>query len=75
MRLRYFAAGFLAAGALFTGAWATAQSVAIERVTPRIMSGGDVGFAWKGFAAGRRSAPSWFRSMDSGSPPKSHLPD
>ena len=48
MRLRYFVAGFLVAATLFVGGWATAQSVAIERVTPRIMTGGDVGFRVEG---------------------------
>ena len=52
MRLRYFAAGFVVAAALFSGAWATAQSVAIERVAPRIMSGGDVGFRVEGLRGG-----------------------
>lgn len=48
MRLRYFAAGFLVAATVFVGAWTTAQSVRPERVTPRIMSGGDVGFRVEG---------------------------
>ena len=52
MRWRYFAAGFLVAATLFGGVWATAQSVAIERVPPRILSGGDVGFRVEGLRGG-----------------------
>ena len=52
MRLRYFAAGFLMAAGLFAGGWATAQSIAIERVPPRILSGGEVGFRVEGLRGG-----------------------
>lgn len=52
MHWRYFVAGLLLAATLVVGAWTTAQSVAIERVTPRIMSGGDVGFRVEGLRGG-----------------------
>jgi len=52
MQLRYFVAGLVVAATLVVGAWATAQSVAIERVTPRIMSGGDAGFRVEGLRGG-----------------------
>jgi hypothetical protein len=49
MRLRHFAGGFLVA-LIFSAvtAWATSQAVAVEPVTPRIMTGGDVGFRVEG---------------------------
>jgi hypothetical protein len=52
MRVKYFAAGFLVASTLAVGGWATAQSVPTERVTPRIMSGADVGFRVEGLRGG-----------------------
>ena len=48
MRLRYFVAGFLAALALFEGGRILAQSVQVERVNPRVMTGPDVGFRVEG---------------------------
>ena len=49
MRLRCFLAGFLFASVLFIGGWVVAaQSVAIDRVPPRIMMGEDVAFRVEG---------------------------
>lgn len=53
MRIRYFAAGFLVALILGVAtAWATAQSVFVEPVTPRVVTGSDVGFCVEGLRGG-----------------------
>ena len=53
MRVRYFAGGFLVA-LIFSAvtAWAASQLVAVEPVTPRIVTGGDVGFRVEGLRGG-----------------------
>lgn len=48
MRMRYFVAGFLAALAVFEGSRILAQSIQVERVNPRVMTGADVGFRVEG---------------------------
>jgi len=53
MKLRYFAAGFLVAlivSAVTT--WAMSQLVMIDPVTPRVVTGGDVGFRVEGLRGG-----------------------
>ncbi len=52
MRVRYFAAGFLAAVMVLEGGRTIAQSVAVERVNPRVMTGGEVGFRVEGLRGG-----------------------
>lgn len=55
MRIRYFAAGFLVALILGAGtAWATSQSqlVAVNPVTPRVVTGEDLGFRVEGLRGG-----------------------
>jgi hypothetical protein len=52
MRLRYFLAGFVAAATLLAGVQTTAQSVQVERVTPRVMTGSEVGFRVEGLRGG-----------------------
>ena len=55
MRIRYFAAGFLVALILSAAtAWATSQSqlVAINPVTPRVLTGEDLGFRVEGLRGG-----------------------
>ena len=52
MRLRYFAAGVLTAVMVLEGARTIAQSVQVERVTPRVMTGNQVGFRVEGLRGG-----------------------
>jgi len=55
MRIRYFAAGFLVALILSAPtAWATSQSqlVAVNPVTPRVVTGEDLGFRVEGLRGG-----------------------
>jgi len=53
MKLRCFAAGFLIA-LIFSAAttWAMSQLVMIDPVTPRVVTGGDVGFRVEGLRGG-----------------------
>ena len=49
MRVRYFAAGFVVAVVLSVATvWTTAQAVPVEKVTPRVITGADVGFRVEG---------------------------
>ena len=53
MRVRYFSAGFLVALILSAAiVWATAQSVPVDPVTPRVVTGADVGFRVEGLRGG-----------------------
>src|SRR5687768_4077262 len=53
MRIRYFAAGFLVAVILSAvSAWAMSQAVVINPVTPRVITGADVGFRVEGLRGG-----------------------
>jgi len=55
MRIRYFAAGFLVALILSAATgWATSQSqlVAVNPVTPRVLTGEDLGFRVEGLRGG-----------------------
>lgn len=54
MRFRYFVAGLSVALTLIAAtAWATAQLVRVDPVTPTVMTGGDVGFRVEGLRAGQ----------------------
>ena len=53
MRVRYFVAGFATALAVFAGGQILAQSVQVERVNPRVMTGNDVGFRVEGLRGER----------------------
>lgn len=48
MRFRSFVVPFVIIGMLIAAAWAGAQVVAVNPVTPTVMTGGDVGFRVEG---------------------------
>jgi hypothetical protein len=53
MRIRYFVAGFLVALILSAvSAWATSQAVMVNPVTPRVVTGEDLGFRVEGLRGG-----------------------
>lgn len=52
MHSRYLIPAFVIAVAVIAAAWTKAQSIAVEKVTPTVMSGGDVGFRVEGLRGG-----------------------
>lgn len=53
MHSRYCSAALLVVMVVVTAAWATAQSVAIQPVTPTVLSAGDLGFRVEGHRGGK----------------------